>query len=161
MPLVDPWTCRYIFSRNLQQHIEDTLYFFRISLTADGPQRTRLPVPRTATLSSCLWSRSVLPSHAFCYGSQNKRPDFVKNRTFLSTPRLPLNSPTRAKKADHEHVFFLNRFLTYADVKNPARGHKVEKHHPEGQNVRRTLHTIRKRQLGTKNTRKKRHVQIN
>ena len=26
------------------------------------------------------------------------------------------------------------------DVKNPARGHKVEKYHPEGKNVRRTLH---------------------
>ena len=32
------------------------------------------------------------------------------------------------------------------DVKNPARGHKVEKHHPEGKNVRRTLHTKKKRQ---------------
>ena len=36
--------------------------------------------------------------------------------------------------------------LTQADVKNPARGHKVEKHHPEGRNVRRTLHIKRKRQ---------------
>ena len=33
-------------------------------------------------------------------------------------------------------------------------GHKVEKHHPEGKNVRRTLHTKRKRQW-YKNTRKK------
>ena len=29
-------------------------FFFRISLTADGPQRTRLPVPRTATSPFCL-----------------------------------------------------------------------------------------------------------
>ena len=48
-------------------------------------------------------------------------------------------------------------------VKNPARGHKVEKHHPEGKNVRRTRHTVDKRENGneTKNTPKKRHLQIN
>ena len=44
------------FSSSLQQRMGD--FFFRISLTADGPQRTRLPVPRTATSPSCLWSRS-------------------------------------------------------------------------------------------------------
>ena len=32
-----------------------------------------------------------------------------------------------------------------ADVKNRARGHEAEKKHPEGENVRRTLHTKRKR----------------
>ena len=32
------------FSSSLQQHMGD--FFFRISLTADGPQRTRLPVSR-------------------------------------------------------------------------------------------------------------------
>ena len=44
------------FTSSLQQHMGDI--FFRISLTADGPQRTRLPVPRAATSPSCLWSRS-------------------------------------------------------------------------------------------------------
>ena len=53
------------FSSSLQQRMGDI--FFRISLTADGPQRTRLPVPRTATSPSCLWSRS-----------QNKINNFVK-----------------------------------------------------------------------------------
>ena len=42
-------------------------------------------------------------------------------------------------------VFVFNQVFTEADVKNPARGHKVEKHNPEGKNVRRTLHTKRKR----------------
>ena len=32
----------------------------------------------SAALPSCLWSRSVFLSHVFCYGSQNKIPDFVK-----------------------------------------------------------------------------------
>ena len=30
-------------------------------------------------------------------------------------------------------------------IQNPARDHKVEKHHSEGKNVRRTLHSKRKR----------------
>ena len=34
--------------------------------------------------------------------------------------------------------------LTPAVVRNPARGHKVEKHHSEEKNVRRTFHTKRK-----------------
>ena len=33
------------------------------------------------------------------------------------------------------------------DVNYPARGYKVEKHHPEGENVRLTFHTINKRKL--------------
>ena len=48
-------------------------------------------------------------------------------------------------------------------VKNPARGHKVEKkHHSEGKNVRRTVLSIqRENGNGTKNTRKKRHLKKN
>ena len=45
--------------------------------------------------------------------------------------------------------WLIDWILTQADVKNPVRGHKVEKHHSEGKNVRRTLrrtlHTKRKR----------------
>ena len=45
--------------------------------------------------------------------------------------------------------------ITYADVKNPARDHKVEKHHSEGKNVRRrTFHTKRKRKWYKKILRK-------
>ena len=102
MPLWDPWTSLHTFSSRpifnmprcpsgtpgplctLFQVVCSSTWgvyiFFRISLTADGPQRARLSVPRTATLSCCLWSRIVFPSHAFCNGSQNKRPDFAKNR---------------------------------------------------------------------------------
>ena len=36
--------------------------FVCISLTVDGPQRARLPIPPIATLLSCLWSRRILPS---------------------------------------------------------------------------------------------------
>ena len=36
--------------------------FVCISLTADGPQRARLPIPPTATLLSCLWSLKIFPS---------------------------------------------------------------------------------------------------
>ena len=45
----------------------------------------------------------------------------------------------------------------------PARGHKVEKHHPEGKNVKTydVLSIQRENGNGTKNTRKKRHLQIN
>ena len=42
-------------------HIRAQL-FVCISLTADGPQRARLPIPPTATLLSCLWSRSIFSS---------------------------------------------------------------------------------------------------
>ena len=48
-----------------------------------------------------------------------------------------------------------------ADVKNPARrGHKVEKHYPEVNNVRRTLHIKRKRQRYEKYS-EKMNLQIN
>ena len=40
--------------------------FARISLMADGPQRARLPIPPTATLPSCLWSRRIFPSLPGC-----------------------------------------------------------------------------------------------
>ena len=36
--------------------------FLSISLTADGPQRARSPIPLTATLPSCLWTRRMFPS---------------------------------------------------------------------------------------------------
>ena len=36
--------------------------FVCISLTADGPQRPRLPIPPTVTLPSCQWSRRIFPS---------------------------------------------------------------------------------------------------
>ena len=50
-----------------------------------------------------------------------------------------------------------------ADVKNPARGHKVEKQHSKGKNVRRTLHKKRKRKwykkiLGKSGISKKKHT---
>ena len=38
-----------------------------------------------------------------------------------------------------------NSHAQIADVKNIARGHEVEKHHSEGKNVRRTLHTCQLR----------------
>ena len=44
------------------QHNSMALFFVCISLTADGPQRARLPIPPTATLQSCLWSRRISPS---------------------------------------------------------------------------------------------------
>ena len=52
-------------------------------VTADEPHRpiNRLPIPPTATLPSCLWSRRILPLNAFCYGRQNKS---VKNRALDS-----------------------------------------------------------------------------
>ena len=57
---------------------------------------------------------------------------------------------------DFIFIFYFCGVLAEADVKNPARGHKVVKHHPEGKNVRYTLHTRRKRQRYQKYTRKKR-----
>ena len=39
-----------------------SFFFAYISLTADGAQRARLPVPPIATLPSCLWSRRIFPS---------------------------------------------------------------------------------------------------
>ena len=33
-----------------------------ILITADGPQRARSPIPPTATLPSCLWSRRLFPT---------------------------------------------------------------------------------------------------
>ena len=81
------------FTSSLQQHMGDI--FFRISLTADGPQRTRLPVPRTATSPS--WSRS-----------QNKINNFVKKRPLprlRTSDEVTMNtSSTRAKQADRGHV---------------------------------------------------------
>ena len=47
---------------------------------------------------------------------------------------------------------------THKTHKNPARGHKVEKHHSEGKNVRRTLHTKSKWKWYRKSTRKRRHL---
>ena len=44
---------------------------------------------------------------------------------------------------------------TKTDVKNPARGHKVEKHLPEGKKkVSRTLHVSKRKRHWDKNTRK-------
>ena len=40
---------------------------------------------------------------------------------------------------DFIFIFYFCGVLAEADVKNPARGHKVVKHHPEGKNVRYTL----------------------
>ena len=37
-------------------------YFVCISFTADGPQRTRLPILPVATLPSCLWSLRIFSS---------------------------------------------------------------------------------------------------
>ena len=38
-------------------------FFVCLCLTAEGPQRARLPIiPPTATLPSCLWSRRIFPS---------------------------------------------------------------------------------------------------
>ena len=80
MLLWDPWTCVYSFSSNLQQHIGVIFVFVQVILfTADGPQHVRLPIPRIAALPSCLWSRKILPLHAFCYGRQSKKPGFVKS----------------------------------------------------------------------------------
>ena len=60
----------------------------------------------------------------------------------------PLFSPT------HYWVFLLIEFShKKAHVKNPARGHKVEKHHSEGKNI--------VSGNDTKNSRKKRHLRIN
>ena len=60
----------------------EVLYVYKNSYLAHGrwAQRAinRLPAPHTATLPSCLWSRSVFLSHAFCYWSQNNIPGFVK-----------------------------------------------------------------------------------
>ena len=47
----------------LTVHIQQVAVFVYISLTADGPQRARLPIPPTATLPSCLPSRRIFPSH--------------------------------------------------------------------------------------------------
>ena len=48
--------------------------------------------------------------------------------------------------------------LTQANAKNPARGHKVEKHHSEGKNVRRSLHSNEKGAMAQKNTRKNSNI---
>ena len=132
MPFWDLWTCRYTFSSNLQQNMGVQyipVYIFWISFTANGPQRTRLPVPRTATLPSSLWSRSVFPSHASCYGNQNKTPDFVKHRTLDSELMISKVSTgsTRGEKGGRTYVCMYGR--TYSKsidqpgkVANPARG---------------------------------------
>ena len=50
-------------------------------------------------------------------------------------------------KHDDWSDWLIDWILPQANVKNPARGHKVEKHHySEGKDVRHTLHTKRKRQ---------------
>ena len=64
------------------------------------------------------------------------------------------NGPRRERRREfHSQTidFFLISYacLCHQNVKsikkNSARNHKVEKHHPEGKNVRRTLHTKRNR----------------
>ena len=42
-------------------------------------------------------------------------------------------------------ICLIDWLLTSAGVESPVHGHEVEKHHSEGKNVRRTLHTERKR----------------
>ena len=42
--------------------LQTVFCFVCISLTADGPQRARLPIPPTVTSPSCLWSRRIFPS---------------------------------------------------------------------------------------------------
>ena len=67
---------------------------------------------------------------------------FVVTRT-----ALPWSGDKKRSDSSSFFYFILIEFShQLIDAKNPARGHKVEKHNPEGKNVRRTLNTKRKRQ---------------
>ena len=52
--------CKYVNILTVRQYV--CMYVRIMSLMADGPQRARLPIPRTATLPSCLWSLKTFPS---------------------------------------------------------------------------------------------------
>ena len=92
----------------LQQHFLFFIFFLSrlrpMGLNVLGYQ-PHLPT----TLPSCLWSRSIFRPHAFCYGSQNKRPDFVKTLTLDSARYSDLRRyhsqySTPAKEADRACV---------------------------------------------------------
>ena len=73
--------------RFFKQFAAAHIYIYRILLMADGPQRARLPVQRTAALSSCLWSRSVFPCLTLSATEARKRiKDLFLSRIELSTP---------------------------------------------------------------------------
>ena len=61
-------TCLGNNVRNMQSvgwqiiYAASVFVLFVISLTADEPQRARLPIPSTATLPSCMWFIMIFPS---------------------------------------------------------------------------------------------------
>ena len=57
---VHPYSAIYVMT--IQHDRGYFLIFASISLTADGPQRARLPISPTATLLSCPWSLRIFPS---------------------------------------------------------------------------------------------------
>ena len=56
---------------------------------------------------------------------------------FLHPIMLRFGGSNMLQRGDYAREICL--ILIDADVENPARGHNVEKHHPEGKNVRRNL----------------------
>ena len=71
----------------------DTCLFVCTSLTVDGPQRARLPISPTANLPSCLWSRTIFPSHPgshlmnFYHDASSALLQFVNQWSYFTFPR--------------------------------------------------------------------------
>ena len=88
----------------LQHRANCCFVFVCISLTADGPQRARLPIPRTATLPSCLSSPRIftisprLSPHDFLsrckFNTLTTRQPIVVFYLFTFS-RFPLRKPKR------------------------------------------------------------------
>ena len=108
-----------------RQGMLSLFFFFCISLTADGPQRARLPIPTIATLPSCLWSLRIFPSlpdsRLTIFLSRCKLRTLTPRQTMVGFYHLLTFSRFPLRKPEYKSYFEKNRTHDFRTTSKRAR----------------------------------------